>query len=205
MKKKIKRLFKRINKVLKRPEMVLLPGQLAFFLVLAIIPTMTLITYAASILNLSTEFLYDFLAKAFSSEVANIMLSTSNASNAGLKLTIVLLMCYYIASNGTSSVIVTSNTIYGVKNGSWFKRRLKAIFMAIVFVLIIVFLLIIPIFGDQIVSVIEKVNMNPSVTRTIVNVFNISGNHNCSIVGIFSSNNLATIILCHLWREILIL
>ena len=86
MKRRVKSFFSRINKVINRPDMVLLPGQLAFFLVLAIIPTMTLITYTASALNLSTQFLYDFLAKAFSKEVANVMLSTSTAANAGLKL-----------------------------------------------------------------------------------------------------------------------
>ena len=172
MKIRIKMFFKRIHKVINRSEMVLLPGQLAFFLVLATIPTMTLITYGASILNLSTDFLYDFLAKAFSSEIADIMLSTSSVANAGLRLTIVLFICYYLSSNGTSSVIVTSNTIYGIKNGSWARRRLKAFVMAILFVLIIVFLLIIPIFGDQIVHLIETVNLNPNVTETIVKIFN---------------------------------
>lgn len=168
---KIKIFFARIRKVLKRPDMILLPGQLAFFLVLAIIPTMTLITYGASILNLSTDFLYDFLEKAFSSEIANLMLSASNVSNAGLKLSIVIIICYYLASNGTASVIVTSNTIYGIKNESWLKRRFKAIIMAALFVLILFFLLVVPIFGDQIVNLIRSVDLNPQVTDIIANVF----------------------------------
>ncbi|MBR4231035.1 MAG: YihY/virulence factor BrkB family protein [Bacilli bacterium] len=172
MKKRIKDFFTRIIKVNKRPDMILLPGQLAFFLVLATIPTITLITYGASILNLSTDFLKSFFVKAFSKDIADLLLSVSNASNAGIKLTLALLFSYYIASNGASSVIITSNQIYGLENGSWSKRRLKAIFMTFIFVLIIVFLLIIPIFGDQIVYVIQKVNMNPKVTSLIVTIFN---------------------------------
>ena len=172
MKNRIKTFFARIHKVIQRPDMVLLPGQLAFFLVLAIIPTMTLITYGASILNLSTDFLHDFFVKAFSNDIADLLLSVSNASNAGIKLTIVLIMCYYIASNGTSSVIVTSNKIYGVNNGSFLKRRVKAIAMALIFVLIIVFLLLIPIFGNQIIELIKDVNLNQNVTNMIVKVFN---------------------------------
>lgn len=171
MKTKIKEFWHNIKKVLNRPDMILLPGQLAFFLVLATIPTMTLITYIASVLNLSIDTLYNFLSKAFSSEIASLMLSTSNMSNAGLNLTIVIIMCYYLASNGTSSVIVTSNTIYGIKNNSWLKRRFKAIIMSFIFVLLIVFLLIVPIFGDQIIHLIQMVNLNENVTIIISKIF----------------------------------
>lgn len=171
MKTKIKEFFQRIYKVINRPEMILLPGQLAFFLVLSIIPTMTLLTYGASVLNLSMDFLYDFLQKAFSSEIADLMLSTSSSANAGLKLSIVLIVCYYLASNGASSVIVTSNTIYGVKNGNWFQRRFKSIIMSFIFVILLIFLLIVPLFGHQIVSLIQSVNLNNEVTNIVVEIF----------------------------------
>lgn len=169
--KTIKNLYNRIKKTINLPEMGLLPGNLAFFLVLAVIPTMTLITYGASMLNLSTDFLYDFLAKAFSLEMASLMLSTGYAVNAGLKLAIVLVVCYYIASNGMDSIIVTSNTIYGIKNGNWLKRRIKAILMAVIFVILIVFMLVIPIFGNQIISLIRYVNLNDNVTLIITKIY----------------------------------
>ena len=172
MKKKIKSFFRRIIKVNKRPDMILLPGQLAFFLVLATIPTITLITYGASILNLSTDFLESFFIKAFSKDIADLLLSVSTASNAGIKLTLALIFSYYIASNGAASVIITSNQIYSLQNGSWGKRIIKAIAMTFIFVLIIVFLLIIPIFGDQIINLVERVNMNQKVTSLIVTIFN---------------------------------
>lgn len=171
MKGKVKELLERVIKVIKRPEMVLLPGQLAFFLVLAIIPTMTLISYGASILNLSMDFLSDFLTKAFSPEISSLMLSTSNVSNAGLKLTIVIVICYYLASNGAASVIITSNTIYGIKNGNWFKRRLKSFVISILLVVLIIFLLVVPIFGNEIIKLIQSVNLNAYVTSQISKAF----------------------------------
>jgi len=42
----------------------------------------------------------------------------------------------------------------------------------------------------------QATNIIPLVL--FVKLLKISGNHKSSIVGIFSSNNLATIILCHL-------
>lgn len=171
MKTKIKRFFRRLKKVIFRQDMMLLPGQLAFFLVLAIIPTMTLITYGASVLNLSMDFLHNFLSKAFSSEIANLMLSTAKVSNVGFKLSIVIIICYYIASNGTASLIVTSNTIYGIKNGSWLKRRIKSIFMTFLFILIVVFLLIVPIFGERILDLILSVNLNQDISNLLFRIY----------------------------------
>ena len=43
MKTRIKRFYKRFIKVIRRSDMKLLPGQLAFFMVLAIVPTLTLL------------------------------------------------------------------------------------------------------------------------------------------------------------------
>lgn len=171
MKTKIKRFFKRFYKVIRRSDMKLLPGQLAFFMVLAIVPTLTLLTYLASILNLSVDFIYNFLQKAFSKDVASLLLSTGTSSIAGLRLTIVLIICYYLASNGMDSVILCSNAVYNIENKGWFKRRFKAIVLSIILVLLLAFLLLVPVFGGAIVSLIMKVNLNENITNLIIKVF----------------------------------
>lgn len=70
MKKKLSDFGKRMFGMLSRNDMLILPGQLAFFLLLAVVPTITLIIYFASIFNVSVNFLTNFLTKAFGSEVA---------------------------------------------------------------------------------------------------------------------------------------
>ena len=172
MKKRIKNFFKRFIKVINRSDMKVLPGSLAFFMILAVVPTLTLLTYLASVLNLSVDYIYSFLEKAFSKDVASLLLSTSAVLNSGIKLTIILVICYYLASNGMDSVIVCSNTIYNIKDSNWFKRRIKAIAMSIILVLLLTFLLLVPVFGNSIISLITKVNLNDSITNIILNVFN---------------------------------
>ncbi len=171
MKTRFKRFLARVKRVITRPDMIMLPGQLAFFLVLAIIPTLTLFSYLATVLNLSLDFISNFLTKAFSSEVANVLLSTSTLSNSGIRLTILLIFCYYISSNGAASIIITSNQIYGIENGSWWKRRLKAILISFILVIAMIMLLIIPVFGDRIMGLIISVNLNPQITDIIYQVF----------------------------------
>ena len=171
MKKRIKRFYKRFMKVINRSDMKLLPGNLTFFMILALVPTLTLLTYLASVLNLSVDFIYNFLEKAFSNDVASLLLSTSTVLNPGIKLTIVLVVCYYIASNGMDSVIVCSNTIYNIKESNWLKRRFKAIGMSIILVVLLTFLLLVPVFGNTIINLITKVNLNASITNIILKVF----------------------------------
>ena len=100
------------------------------------------------------------------------MLKIPDSATGGIGLIIVIVFCYYISSNGANSIIVTSNSIYGIENGGWWSRRLKAILMSFIFVLLIVSLLLIPIFGDKIIELIKWVNLNSKVTNIIVTTFN---------------------------------
>ena len=170
-KNSVKDFFNNFFRVLRRPEMVVLPGNLAFFFVLAIIPSLGLISYAAGILNLSTDFLYNFIEKSFNSDLANLVLGLNLTSNAGISLIITLVVGLYIASNGADALIIASNTIYGIKNKNWFKRRFKALGLTFLIVLLLIFMLIIPVFGETIVTLVEEVNLNQIVTNDILLVF----------------------------------
>ena len=157
---------------LKRPEMSVLPGQLAFFYVLSLVPTLTLITYTASMLNVSTDMFYNFLAKAFSDDVANLLLSSSSSAS-GFGFFIAICIGYYIASNGASSVIITSNTIYGIKDKGFIHRRVKALLMTFVLILLFIFMLTVPVFGNKIIELLTYVNFYPSLTKDIIHIIEV--------------------------------
>lgn len=172
VKSKIKEFLKNFISVLKRPEMAILPGQLAFFFVLAIVPTITLISYEATLLNLSTDTIYDFITSAFGSDIANLLLTSSNSTDVGgFAFFFVVLVGYYLASNGPASIIVTSNTIYGEQQEGFLKRRLKAIIMTFFLVLLFIFMLIVPVFGSKIVELFQYVNLNDTVTNNVSMIF----------------------------------
>lgn len=164
---KIKKQFKVFLEVLFRKDMILLPGQLAFFFVLSVVPIVTLISYAASFLNLPIDFISNFITKAFNQEIANMIVPIVSGFNLNVSFFVTMIVGYYIASNGAASIIVTSNTIYGIKNSSFFKRRFKAIIMTIFIVLLFMFILIVPLFGNKVVEMISYVNLNPTITAQI--------------------------------------
>ncbi len=172
VKLELKEFFDNFIKVLARPEMAILPGQLAFFFVLAIVPTITLISYEATLLNLSTDVIYEFLTSAFSQDIASLLLDTTGVNPGGWGFFFVIIVGYFIASNGPASIIVTSNTIYGEVQESFLKRRIKAIVMTFVLVLLFIFMLIVPVFGNKIVELFQYVNINSVVTEKVSLVIN---------------------------------
>ena len=174
-KAKTKRSFKEFISnvwlVLQRPELIVLPGQLAFFFVLSVVPALTLLSYFSSTLHLSSNFISNFLTKAFNPKIAEMVTNTLTNNALGFRFYISLILGYYLANNGAASMIVTSNSIYGIKDSGFFKRRLKAFIMTIFLIILFIFILTVPIFGQKIVELIRYVNLNPRITEIITSVF----------------------------------
>ncbi len=173
MSKRFQTFLKNVISIIRRPEMTILPGQLAFFFVLSVVPTVTLIAYGASFLHLSIDFISNFIDKAFGSEVASLIMPIVSIPDVNIAFFMTLLIGYYIASNGAFSIIVTSNTIYGIENTNNIERRIKALFMTFIIVILFMFILIVPVFGNIIIEIIKYVNMNAKITNTVTFVFNL--------------------------------
>ena len=171
LKRRIKLFLKKFKESLFKPEMLVLPGQLAFFFILSIVPTITLIGYGASLLNLSTDVIYNFISSAFNKGIADTLI-VSSTHVPGIKYIITILIGYYFASNGAASIIVSSNAIYGIENTSFIKRRIKAFLMTFIIILLFIFMIIVPVMGTKITEMIAYVNMNQTVTNKILAVFN---------------------------------
>ena len=71
--KKARDFILKIFKLLMIPEMRILPGQLAFFLVITIIPLVALIATMAAALSISTETIRVAIASSVPSEIATII------------------------------------------------------------------------------------------------------------------------------------
>lgn len=173
MKNKLKRGASNFFKIIKRPEMEILPGHLAFAFVLSLVPTLTILTYIASVLHVSMDFISDYIAQAFSVDFANMLLGTNMVIRADINFFITLIVAYVIASNGAASIIVSSNTIYGIKNSGFFKRRLKAILMLLIIIILFIFLLIFNVFGNKLVEMFQLMDLSQKLITNITLVINV--------------------------------
>mgnify|MGYP004505230015 CR=1 FL=1 len=174
MKEKLNDFGKRILGILSRNDMLILPGQLAFFLLLAVVPTITLIIYFASIFNVSIDFLTNFLTRSFGSEVAKLIIPIINDINLNPSLLVPLFVALYAASGGASSIIVTSNQLYGIENTTFLHRKIKGLMMTLILIILVVFLLLIPVFGDKLIELIRFVNLNDTITKGLTFIIHLS-------------------------------
>ncbi len=173
MKKRVKKFVNNFKTVIKKPEMLVLPGQLAFFFILSIVPTLTLVSYAASYLNLSFDVFEHFIEGAFGAELAKLIIPEINNVNISFGFIVILLIGFFFASNGCSSIIVTSNTIYGIKDQGFLRRRIKSMVMTIFLILLFIFILIVPLFGQKIIELLSNININSGVSNALKNIINI--------------------------------
>lgn len=174
IRKKANKFLRRILNILGRPEMLILPGQLAFFLLLAIVPTFTIITYVASFFHVSIDFASNLILKMFGSDIGTLLIPYVRDIHFDARLIIPLFVAFYAASGGSSSIIVTSNELYGIDNTTFLKRKIKGIIMIMILVALITFLLLIPGLGDKLIAIIKYVNMNETVTKSIESIINFS-------------------------------
>lgn len=170
--KKSNKFFQRFWEAFWRPEMLVLPGQIAYFLFLSIVPTITLIGYACAYLNISNDLVQELILNAFGSDISNLITPIITETRITPAFFISLGVGYFLASQGMSSIIVASNTIYGIKDSGFFKRRLKAIIMELVIVILFIFILVVPLLGDSIVNLLHYFNLDTATTTTIISTIN---------------------------------
>ena len=160
--------FKKLISIIKKPEMGVLPGQIAFSMILSIVPIITLLGFGASMIGINMDTIISTLNNIIPGGAEGLR-PILDGSNIDIGLTLMFVWMFYLASNGCNSIILASNTIYGINKSTWLKRRIKAVFMTIAIIIIFLFMLIVPGFGSNFVELFH----NTSFYNQISNVYNI--------------------------------
>lgn len=171
--KKKKNFFKNFWEAFWRSEMLILPGQIAFFLFLSLVPTVTLIGYTCSYLNLSNDLISNLLSNVFSSEVSSLITPVITSTDITPAFFITLGIGYFIASNGMSSIIVASNTIYGIQDSGFFRRRVKAMLMELILVILMLFVLVVPLLSESIINILSEIDISRGAAQITEKVFTL--------------------------------
>lgn len=149
---KARKFAKKFLNMTNTTEMRVLPGQLAFFIVMSLFPTVALIRFIGMKLGIDIG---TFTSNNYIPGDVISMLNGITGSTGGYNIAIFLILCFVIASNGLHSIIITSNEIYKIEDSGFIKRRIKAVVMTFILVILFVFLLVVPVFGDQIFGIVK--------------------------------------------------
>lgn len=166
-----KRNLKRLFNIIKQPEMKILPGNIAFFLVLSIFPIITLGGYLASFYNVSIDSFVNLMNDILPHEINNVLIPYVTGNGMDIHVGFSILLGYIIASNGAHSIIVSSNTLYGLEHSSYFKRRVKSLFITILLIILFIFSLVVLAFGNHILKFVLGLNFFGSIGDDIYYMF----------------------------------
>ena len=173
MKERIKRYGKKLLNILKKPEMAILPSNIAFNITLAIIPLLTIIILIASYFNISLDLVTNLVNNIMPKQVSDIINDVISGKGFDESIGVFNIVAFIIASNGTYAIINTSNTLYKINKSNAIKKRLDSIVLLLIVILLFVFLLIVPIFGDSILHLMKKASIVLPFSDSFVNLFNL--------------------------------
>ena len=159
MRSRLNRYLKKLIKVLRKPEMNILPGNIAFYFVLALIPLLTIIILIASCFSISIDLVEELVNDIFPSQVSNTIISIISGKGFDGNIGLFNIVAFAVATNGTYSIITASNTLYKVEENDVLKDRIKSVLILIIIVILLFFLLLVPILGGQILSLLESIEI----------------------------------------------
>ena len=150
--KKFKNYIKRIIKLVNRDEMNILPGHLAFNIVLMVVPVFSLIGVLGS--NLDLTRILSGLDASIPDAVMDIITSAINIKSNNFNLILFIIFSIWIASSGFRAIMSSSDILFKIKGIKGVKRYLKSFLMVLFLFILIGFIIIVPIFGDYIINLL---------------------------------------------------
>ncbi len=172
--RKIRIFIRKVISIIKLPEMRILPGHLAFFLVISIIPLIALVGAIGSNFGLPATSIKELLDSVVPQDIINYLIPSGNTNNLlSFNMIVFFSAAFILASNGTYSIINTSNQIYKIKDKGELSKRLKAILMVIILVILLLFLILVPAFGDILIKLLTTSINNTGLTAIIEGTYHI--------------------------------
>lgn len=144
----ISRAYKTFNKL----ELRILPGNIAFFFVLALIPIISCLVMIASYFSVSMDWIVQFINNLIPNEASELIVNIIFEKGLDSSVGVFNIVALFVASNGTYAIITASNTLYQVKDSDSLKDRIRSFILLLILLLLLIFLILVPMFGGKVLS-----------------------------------------------------
>ena len=166
----MKKFLTSLWQVLRLPEMLILPGNLAFFLVLSLAPLVSLFGLISSSLSLPMSSVINYINEILPSEVVEILIGFIDGSGLNVTNIMLVIIGFMVASNGPDSLIIASNFLYKTENKNYIYRKIKSIFITFWMLILFVIILVVLAFGS---FILNKLSTFDVIGNFIVNNYTI--------------------------------
>ncbi len=148
--------MKKVWKVFNKMEMRVLPGNVAFFFVLALIPIITITLFVASSFSISLDSVVDFVSDVLPDEAGKIIVEIISGKGFDGSVGTFNVIAFFVASNGTYAIISASNALYKIEDTDALRERVKSVVLLFILILLIVFLIVVPVLGGTLLNLINN-------------------------------------------------
>lgn len=166
----MKKYMKNFYKLICEQEMRILPGNVAFFLVLSIFPVITLAGIITAKFSISLADIIDYFSGGLPKGVYEILLPFFRHTTTRHSL-IFMIVGFILASNGPHAIILASNALYKIENKDYLTRRTKALFLTILLIILFLFILLVIAFGNTILKFILGLSVFEAISSNVYKVF----------------------------------
>lgn len=173
MKIRVRNYLKKLFVILRKPEMSILPANIAFYFVLALIPMFTIIIVLLSSFSISADGIINIVNDIFPSAVSDIVISLISTDNVNNHFNLFMLIAFFIATNGTNAIVISSNELYDIEKRDVIKDRIKAIILLIIILMLLLFLIAVPILGRQILELLSNIAAIEKFIPKFIFIYNI--------------------------------
>ncbi len=149
--KKIKKTFNKLLLILNKPELKILPGQIAFNLLMSFVPILLLLSFVAGLVIKNFDLL-SIIENNLPVVFGDIIRELINIDYSALGILIVFYIM--LALNGPVAIIYASNALYNIEQPNFISSRVKSVVMIFIIILLMIFMIAIPVFGDLLVKYI---------------------------------------------------
>lgn len=157
--------------LLNKTMMSILPGQISFFIILSIIPMLSIFVMIISKLSFNYSYITELLINHLPRGASDVIISILEQQKVGVIDILFIITAFYIASKATHSIIIASTQIYNGKQENFFRTRIKAILMLIILIFLVISLISVFTIGSNLVHYL--CNVSGKISPIILTLYNI--------------------------------
>lgn len=167
---RIKNIFFTLFKIINSPELLFLPANMAFFIILSIFPILTLIGMLSNYFSVSIDSLITTL-NILPGGISNLLIPFIESNTFDSNFIFSVFIAFFIASNGTHALILATNSLYKIENSNYIKRRIKALFLIMLLIVLLIFLISFLTYGNQLFKAILEIVTFKPVNSILIYIF----------------------------------
>ena len=169
---KLNQFISDVIKLIRKPVMSILPGQLSFFLLLSLIPIVLLVGMLASYISISTSDIADIVKTGLPADTSKLILPLLSGKGVDYNIIILIISALLLASKSTRSIMKVASIIYDIDDEKGIKCYIKAFILAIMLIFLFVFLLVVPVLSNRILLILQSFSLISNLTNNLINIIN---------------------------------